>query len=128
MVSRSRKQFQKAVSSIVTIQKNYRAHFYRRRFLRRRSAVLVLQKCRRGQVARGRCRKLRDEKRKREEEEEKRKKEEEEKKRAEAGAPVKGGDAGKGEDEAAGGAQVSAGGCRRFGRWSQPVRCIPLTL
>lgn len=90
----------------MTIQKNYRAHFYRHRFLRKRSAVLVLQKCRRGQVARSRCRKLRDEKRKREEDE-RRKKEEEEKKREGYGAQMKGGDADKAEDEAAGGTQVS---------------------
>lgn len=61
------------------IQKNYRAHLYRRRFQRKRAAALVLQKHRRGQVSRGVCRKLREEKRKREEEE-KKKKEEEEKK------------------------------------------------
>uniref|UniRef100_A0A8B9L0L7 Myosin X, like 1 n=1 Tax=Astyanax mexicanus TaxID=7994 RepID=A0A8B9L0L7_ASTMX len=61
----------------VIIQKNYRAHLYRRRFQRKRSAALVLQKHRRGQVARGLCRKLREEKKKREEEERKKKEEEE---------------------------------------------------
>lgn len=110
MVCRSRKHFKKAVSSIVTIQKNYRAHLYRSRFLRKCSAALVLQKCRRGQVARGRCRKLRDEKRK-SEEEDRRKKEEEQKKRELDGAQVKGGDVEKGEDEAEGDTQVSK---RRF--------------
>lgn len=93
----------------MTIQKNYRAHLYRQRFLRKRSAVLVLQKWRRGQVARGRYRTLRDEKKKREEEERK-KKEEEEKKKEGDGARVKGEDAEKGEDEAAGGTQVSSRG------------------
>ncbi|GAA6078966.1 unconventional myosin-X, partial [Tachysurus ichikawai] len=102
------KQYKKALSSIVTIQKNYRTHFYQRRFQRKRSAALVLQKCRRGQVARGRCRKLRDEKREREEEERK-KIEEEKKKREEDGAQMKVGDSGKGEDEAEEGSQVSLG-------------------
>lgn len=101
MVFYSRKHFKRALSSIVTIQKNYRAHFYQRRFVRKHSAALMLQKCRRGQVARSRCRKLREEKKKREEEE-RRKKEEEEKKKEEDMAQVKGE-----QDEAAGGAQVS---------------------
>uniref|UniRef100_A0A672NUD6 Unconventional myosin-X-like n=1 Tax=Sinocyclocheilus grahami TaxID=75366 RepID=A0A672NUD6_SINGR len=64
---------------IVTIQKNYRAHLYRRRFQRKRSAALVLQKHRRGQVARGVFHKLQEEKRKKEEEERKTKEEEEKK-------------------------------------------------
>lgn len=67
--SHFRKNYRKVLNSIVKIQKNYRAHLYRRRFLRQRSATLVLQKHRRGQVARGVCRKLREEKKKREEEE-----------------------------------------------------------
>lgn len=74
-----RKNFKKALDSILTIQKNYRAHFYRRQFQRKSSAALVLQKHRRGQVARGVCRKLREEKRKKEEEERKKKEEEEKK-------------------------------------------------
>uniref|UniRef100_A0A8C2GUX8 Myosin X, like 1 n=1 Tax=Cyprinus carpio TaxID=7962 RepID=A0A8C2GUX8_CYPCA len=64
---------------IVTIQKNYRAYLYRRRFQRKCSAALVLQKHRRGQVARGVCHKLREEKRKKEEEERKKKEDEEKK-------------------------------------------------
>uniref|UniRef100_A0A8C0YBG9 Myosin X, like 1 n=1 Tax=Cyprinus carpio carpio TaxID=630221 RepID=A0A8C0YBG9_CYPCA len=68
-----------ALDSIRTIQKNYRAHFYRRHFQRKCSAALVLQKHRRGQVARGVCHKLREEKRKKEEEERKKKEEEEKK-------------------------------------------------
>ncbi|XP_059427494.1 unconventional myosin-X [Carassius carassius] len=75
----ARKNFKKALDSILTIQKNYRAHFYRRRFQRKRSAALVLQKHRRGQVARGVCHKLQEEKRKKEEEERKKKEEEEKK-------------------------------------------------
>ncbi|XP_016120993.1 unconventional myosin-X-like, partial [Sinocyclocheilus grahami] len=74
-----RKNFKKALDSIVTIQKNYRAHLYRRRFQRKRSAALVLQKHRRGQVARGVFHKLQEEKRKKEEEERKTKEEEEKK-------------------------------------------------
>uniref|UniRef100_A0A672T669 Unconventional myosin-X-like n=1 Tax=Sinocyclocheilus grahami TaxID=75366 RepID=A0A672T669_SINGR len=75
----ARKNFKKALDSILTIQKNYRAHFYRRQFQRKCSAALVLQKHRRGQVARGVCHKLREEKRKKEEEERKNKEEEEKK-------------------------------------------------
>ncbi|XP_016127079.1 unconventional myosin-X-like [Sinocyclocheilus grahami] len=75
----ARKNFKKALDSIVTIQKNYRAHLYRRRFQRKRSAALVLQKHRRGQVARGVFHKLQEEKRKKEEEERKTKEEEEKK-------------------------------------------------
>uniref|UniRef100_A0A671TBE4 Myosin X, like 1 n=1 Tax=Sinocyclocheilus anshuiensis TaxID=1608454 RepID=A0A671TBE4_9TELE len=75
----ARKNFKKALDSIVTIQKNYRAHLYRRRFQRKRSAALVLQKHRRGQVARGVFHKLQEEKRKKEEEERKKKEEEEKK-------------------------------------------------
>uniref|UniRef100_I3JR26 Unconventional myosin-X n=1 Tax=Oreochromis niloticus TaxID=8128 RepID=I3JR26_ORENI len=73
----ARKQYKRALSSIVTIQKNYRAHFWRRVFLRLRLAAIVLQKHHRGQLARALHRQLKEEKQKREEEE--RKKEEEEK-------------------------------------------------
>ncbi|XP_048857839.1 unconventional myosin-X [Brienomyrus brachyistius] len=65
----ARKHYRKVLSSIVTIQKNYRAHFWRRVFLRLRWAALVFQKHRRGQLARGLCCRLRREKREREEEE-----------------------------------------------------------
>uniref|UniRef100_A0AAX7U8Y2 Myosin X, like 1 n=1 Tax=Astatotilapia calliptera TaxID=8154 RepID=A0AAX7U8Y2_ASTCA len=80
----ARKQYKRALSSIVTIQKNYRAHFWRRVFLRLRLAAIVLQKHHRGQLARALYRQLKEEKRKQEEEEEeeeRRKKEEEEEKR-----------------------------------------------
>ncbi|XP_031414316.1 unconventional myosin-X isoform X2 [Clupea harengus] len=72
----ARKFYKKARASIITIQKNLRACLGRRKFERKRSATLVLQKHRRGQLARTRCRKLREEKRKREEEERKKREEE----------------------------------------------------
>uniref|UniRef100_A0A3B4C8G7 Myosin X, like 1 n=1 Tax=Pygocentrus nattereri TaxID=42514 RepID=A0A3B4C8G7_PYGNA len=97
----ARKHFKKALASIVTFQKNYRAHFYRQKFLRKRSAALVLQKHRRGQVARGTYRKLREDKIKREEEERK-KRELEEKKREAEGAQAKEGEASKEENAAEG--------------------------
>lgn len=78
-----RKHFKKVRTNIIIIQKNYRAYFWRRAFLRLRLATLVLQKHRRGQLARGLCCKLREEKRRREEEEERRKREEEERRRRE---------------------------------------------
>ena len=71
----TRKFYKKARASIITIQKNLRACLGRRKFERKRSATLVLQKHRRGQLARTRCRKLREEKRKREEEERKKREE-----------------------------------------------------
>ncbi|XP_053184717.1 unconventional myosin-X [Scomber japonicus] len=74
----ARKQYRKVLSSVVTIQKNYRAHFWRRVFLRLRLASVVLQKHHRGQLARSLYRQLKEEKQKREEE---RRREEEAKKR-----------------------------------------------
>uniref|UniRef100_A0A8C4ZXA0 Myosin X, like 1 n=1 Tax=Gadus morhua TaxID=8049 RepID=A0A8C4ZXA0_GADMO len=66
----ARKQYKRVLSSVVTIQKNYRAHFWRRVFLRLRSATLVLQKHHRGHLARSLCRQILEEKRRRLEEEE----------------------------------------------------------
>uniref|UniRef100_A0A669F927 Unconventional myosin-X n=1 Tax=Oreochromis niloticus TaxID=8128 RepID=A0A669F927_ORENI len=77
----ARKQYKRALSSIVTIQKNYRAHFWRRVFLRLRLAAIVLQKHHRGQLARALHRQLKEEKQKREEEERRRQEEEEEERR-----------------------------------------------
>ncbi|KAM9803310.1 unconventional myosin-X [Syngnathus typhle] len=81
----ARKQYKRALASAVTIQKNYRAHFWRRSFLRLRSASVVVQKHHRGQLARSLCRQLREEeeKRKHREEEERRCLEEEEKRKME---------------------------------------------
>uniref|UniRef100_W5L1D5 Myosin X, like 1 n=1 Tax=Astyanax mexicanus TaxID=7994 RepID=W5L1D5_ASTMX len=78
-----------SVPVTITIQKNYRAHFWRKVFLRVRTAAVVLQKHRRGQVARSHCQQLREqrkreeEERRRREEEERRIREEEERRRAE---------------------------------------------
>ncbi|XP_028992569.1 unconventional myosin-X [Betta splendens] len=72
----ARKQYKRILSSVVTIQKNYRAHFWRRLFLRLRVAAVVLQKHRRGQLARSLCCRLREEKQEREQEERRRKEEE----------------------------------------------------
>ncbi|CAB1418909.1 unnamed protein product, partial [Pleuronectes platessa] len=77
----ARKQYKKVLSSVVTIQKNYRAHFWRRVFLRLRVATLILQKHQRGRRARSLCCQLREEKQKREEEERRRRREEEEERR-----------------------------------------------
>ncbi|XP_036401500.1 unconventional myosin-X-like [Megalops cyprinoides] len=82
----ARKYYKKALASVLTIQKNYRAHFWRRSFLRQRSAALVLQRHHRGQLARRRCRKLREERRRKEEEERRKKEEEERRGREEAEA------------------------------------------
>uniref|UniRef100_A0A8D3CVK4 Myosin X, like 1 n=1 Tax=Scophthalmus maximus TaxID=52904 RepID=A0A8D3CVK4_SCOMX len=48
-------------AGVVTLQKHFRKHIQRRRYVKQRKAVLVLQKHRRGQVARSRVRKLREE-------------------------------------------------------------------
>uniref|UniRef100_A0A673NIR9 Unconventional myosin-X-like n=1 Tax=Sinocyclocheilus rhinocerous TaxID=307959 RepID=A0A673NIR9_9TELE len=65
----ARKNYKKVQTSTITIQKNYRAHFWRQAFLRFRSAAVVLQKHIRGQIARQLYRQLLEEKRRREEEE-----------------------------------------------------------
>ncbi|MEQ2294642.1 hypothetical protein AMECASPLE_005991, partial [Ameca splendens] len=79
----ARKQYKRVLSSVVTIQKNYRTHFWRRTFLRLRLAAVVLQKHHRGQLARSLCHRLTEENRRREEEERKRREEEEERRRLE---------------------------------------------
>nr|XP_055071059.1 unconventional myosin-X [Misgurnus anguillicaudatus] len=79
----ARKHYQKVRSSTITIQKNYRAHFWRKVFLRLRSATLVLQKHLRGRHARQLYRQLLEEKLRREEEERIRREEEERKRQEE---------------------------------------------
>lgn len=73
----ARKHYKRVQSSTVTIQKNYRAHFWRQTFLRFRSAAVVLQKHLRGQIARQLYQQLLEEKQRREEEERIRREEEE---------------------------------------------------
>ncbi|XP_071196791.1 unconventional myosin-X-like [Salvelinus alpinus] len=68
----ARKRYKRVLVSTVTIQKNYRAHFWRRVFLRLRTAAVILQKHQRGRLARGLYRHLSEEKKRREEEEERR--------------------------------------------------------
>ncbi|XP_043550347.1 unconventional myosin-X-like [Chiloscyllium plagiosum] len=48
----ARRHYRKVLASLLIIQKNYRAHFWRKVFLRLRSAAIVFQKHRRGQLAR----------------------------------------------------------------------------
>uniref|UniRef100_A0A8C7N2I2 Unconventional myosin-X-like n=1 Tax=Oncorhynchus kisutch TaxID=8019 RepID=A0A8C7N2I2_ONCKI len=73
----ARKRYKRVLASTVTIQKNYRAHFWRRVFLRLRTAAVILQKHQRGRLARGLYRHLSEEKKRIEEEEEERRQEEE---------------------------------------------------
>ncbi|KAF3698619.1 Unconventional myosin-X Unconventional myosin-10 [Channa argus] len=73
----ARKQYRKLLQCIVVIQKNYRAFYWRRRFLLLRWATLTFQKRLRGQLARRAYVQLLDEKRRREEEERRRRMEEE---------------------------------------------------
>ncbi|KAI7808580.1 putative unconventional myosin-X [Triplophysa rosa] len=79
----ARKHYKKVQSSTITIQKNYRAHFWRQVFLRLRSAAVVLQKHLRGRHARQLYRQLLEEKQRREEEERIRREEEERKQQEE---------------------------------------------
>uniref|UniRef100_A0A3Q2QN27 Myosin X n=1 Tax=Fundulus heteroclitus TaxID=8078 RepID=A0A3Q2QN27_FUNHE len=74
----ARKQYRRLLQCIVVIQKNYRAVYWRRRFLLLRWAALTFQKRLRGQLARRAFSRLLQERRRREEEEERRRKMEEE--------------------------------------------------
>ncbi|KAM6919105.1 unconventional myosin-X [Xenentodon cancila] len=73
----ARKQYRKLLQCIVVIQKNYRAFYWRRKFLLLRWAALTFQKCLRGQLARRAYSQLLEERRKREEEERRRRMDEE---------------------------------------------------
>uniref|UniRef100_A0AAY5KLH7 Myosin X, like 1 n=1 Tax=Esox lucius TaxID=8010 RepID=A0AAY5KLH7_ESOLU len=82
----ARKHYKRVLASTITIQKNYKAHFWRRLFLKLRAAAIILQKHQRGRLARGLYRQLSEDKRRREEEdrrreEERRQREEEERRR-----------------------------------------------
>ncbi|XP_007577183.1 unconventional myosin-X [Poecilia formosa] len=74
----ARKQYRRLLQCIVVIQKNYRAFYWRRKFLLLRWAALTFQKRLRGRLARRAVGRLLDERRKREEEEQRRRKMEEE--------------------------------------------------
>ncbi|XP_066543583.1 unconventional myosin-X [Amia ocellicauda] len=66
----ARKQYRRLLQCIVVIQKNYRAFYWRRRFLHLRCAALIFQKRTRGRQARRFYCQLLEERRRREEEEE----------------------------------------------------------
>uniref|UniRef100_A0A674F0D3 Myosin X, like 1 n=1 Tax=Salmo trutta TaxID=8032 RepID=A0A674F0D3_SALTR len=87
----ARKHFKRVKGSVVTLQGYLRTHIQRKWFLRRCLATRVLQKHRRGQVARASCHKLREERRKREEEERKKREQEEGKKEGEVEGEKEGG-------------------------------------
>uniref|UniRef100_A0A673XEI2 Unconventional myosin-X-like n=1 Tax=Salmo trutta TaxID=8032 RepID=A0A673XEI2_SALTR len=77
------KHYKRVLASTITIQKNYRAHFWRRLFLRLRAAAVLLQKHQRGRLARGLYRQLEEEMRREQEERRRREEEEEEWRRRE---------------------------------------------
>uniref|UniRef100_A0A673AMQ9 Myosin X n=1 Tax=Sphaeramia orbicularis TaxID=375764 RepID=A0A673AMQ9_9TELE len=66
----ARKQYRKLLQCIVVIQKNYRAFYWRRRFLLLRWAALTFQKRLRGQLARRAFSQLQEERRRKRREEE----------------------------------------------------------
>uniref|UniRef100_A0A8C5GVU2 Myosin X n=1 Tax=Gouania willdenowi TaxID=441366 RepID=A0A8C5GVU2_GOUWI len=74
----ARKQYRKHLQCIVVIQKNYRAFYWRRKFLLLRWAALTFQKHLRGRVARRAFSQLLEERRRKMEEEEKQRRMEEE--------------------------------------------------
>ncbi|KAL7842505.1 hypothetical protein SRHO_G00241940 [Serrasalmus rhombeus] len=78
---RARRQYRRLLQCVVVIQKNWRALFWRRRFLMLRWASVTLQKRIRGQRARQLYSQLLQEKKKREEEEWRRREEELERER-----------------------------------------------
>ncbi|XP_070988530.1 unconventional myosin-X [Oncorhynchus clarkii lewisi] len=82
----ARKQYRKLLQCIVVIQKNYRAFYWRRKFLLLRWAALTFQKCLRGQLGRKVYCQLQDERMMMEEDKRRRRVEEldREKKRLEA--------------------------------------------
>ncbi|XP_077303906.1 unconventional myosin-X-like isoform X2 [Lithobates pipiens] len=79
----ARKHYKTVRLSIITIQKNYRAHYWRAAFVRLRRSALQFQKHWRGRTARHLYRQMLEEERKRREEEERKRKEEEERRRRE---------------------------------------------
>ncbi|KAH0621187.1 hypothetical protein JD844_022242 [Phrynosoma platyrhinos] len=74
----ARKKYQRVLASVVTIQKNYRAHFWKKCLLRLKASAIVLQKHWRGQLTRSLYRHLlQEEQRRKQEAEEQRRREEE---------------------------------------------------
>lgn len=79
-----RKKYRKVLASVVIIQKNYRAHFWKKALQRLKASAIVLQKHWRGQLARSLHRHLlQQEQRRKQEVEERRRQEEEERIRRE---------------------------------------------
>lgn len=76
--SLSRKKYQKVLASVVIIQKNYRAYFWKQNLLRLKASAVVLQKHWRGQQARSLYRHLRQQELRRQQEAEERRRREEE--------------------------------------------------
>ncbi|KAJ6665504.1 hypothetical protein lerEdw1_003345 [Lerista edwardsae] len=73
----ARKRYRRVLASVVTIQKNYRAHFWKKSLLRLKASAIVLQKHWRGQLARSLYRHLlQEEQRRKQEAEEQRQQEE----------------------------------------------------
>uniref|UniRef100_A0A8D2Q804 Myosin X n=1 Tax=Varanus komodoensis TaxID=61221 RepID=A0A8D2Q804_VARKO len=74
----ARKRYRRVLASVVTIQKNYRAHYWKKYLLRLKASAIVLQKYWRGQLARSLYRHLlQEEQRRKQEAEEQRRQEEE---------------------------------------------------
>uniref|UniRef100_H3B047 Myosin X n=1 Tax=Latimeria chalumnae TaxID=7897 RepID=H3B047_LATCH len=74
----TRKHYKKVLECVKVIQKNYRAFFWRKRFLYLRKAAITVQKQLRGQLARRAYKLLLEQKHREEEEEKERKRKEEE--------------------------------------------------
>uniref|UniRef100_A0A8D0GBA6 Unconventional myosin-X-like n=1 Tax=Sphenodon punctatus TaxID=8508 RepID=A0A8D0GBA6_SPHPU len=66
----ARSKYRRVVASVVTLQKNYRAHFWKKALLRLKASAIVLQKHWRGQRARSLSRHLLQEEQRRRQEEE----------------------------------------------------------
>ncbi|XP_013912288.1 PREDICTED: unconventional myosin-X-like [Thamnophis sirtalis] len=73
----ARKKYRRVLASIVTIQKNYRAHFWKKSLLRLKASAIVLQKHWRGCLARNLYQDLLEEKQRQKEEAEEQRREEE---------------------------------------------------
>uniref|UniRef100_A0A8C2TTQ1 Unconventional myosin-X-like n=1 Tax=Coturnix japonica TaxID=93934 RepID=A0A8C2TTQ1_COTJA len=80
----ARSKYRKVIASVVTIQKNYRAHFWKKSLLRLKASAIILQKHWRGHLARSLYRHLQQQELQRQQEaEERRRREKEERIRRE---------------------------------------------